>query len=134
MGAMTTTTVNPERRCRGCGHVYRVLDDAGEPLPREQRQWDLVRAARYKGGYRWRDMCRPCSNTARVELARARARRRESTAEARVGRATLTERQAAQLAGVSLSTVTRARRKGALPRELTPAAVEAWAKQRRGEG
>lgn len=131
---MTTTTVNPERRCRGCGHVYRVLDDAGEPLPRAARQWDLVRAKGYRGGYRWRDMCRICSYAARVEQARARARRRESEATAPGGRATLTERQAAQLAGVSPSTVTRARRTGALPRELTPAAVEDWAKQRRGEG
>ena len=48
------TIVNTEKRCPVCTNVYRVLDDAGEPLPAEQREWDRVKASRYRGGERWR--------------------------------------------------------------------------------
>lgn len=126
---MTTMAINLEKRCRGCGQVFRVLGEDGQPLPREQRQWDLVRAPRYRGGYRWRDQCRNCTYRARLAAkAEQRARRRAAAP------VYLTEREAAQLLGVSQSTITRAKRRGTLPRELTPAAVEAFGRARRGEG
>lgn len=125
-----TTTVTTEKRCPRCGQVFRVLDEQRQPLPREQRQWDTVAAPRYKDGWRWRDRCRHCRKKQTAELA---ARRRASKAAAAAARGLLAGPQAARLAGVSVATIVRAKRRGDLPRELTPAAVEAWAKQRRGK-
>lgn len=129
MDAMTTT-VTTEKRCPVCGELYRVLDEQGDPLPRELRQWDTVAAARYRDGWRWRDRCRRCRLRQTAELA---ARRRASRAAAAGARGLLTAPQAARTAGVSVATIVRAKKRGALPRELTPATVEAWARARRGE-
>lgn len=71
-----------ERRCPVCGGIFRVLDDDGKPLPREERGWDLVKARRYAGGYRWRDRCRACHTLQRMHLAAESKRRSESEAEA----------------------------------------------------
>jgi hypothetical protein len=126
------TIVNTEKRCPVCTNVFRVLDDAGEPLPAEQREWDRVKAPRYRGGYRWRDRCRACFAADRMARYHAKAAAERERQPAPVDPLTLSARQAAQLAGVSASTVVRAKAAGQLPRKLTPAVVEAWAR-RRGE-
>lgn len=119
--------IKTEKRCPRCGTVYPLVDAAGNLLPREQLMFDRIKADRYRDGYRLRSTCKAChsADTAR-RLGEKRTRRAVGA-----GAAGLTNPQAAELAGVSISTVDRAKRAGELPGVLTPEVVEAWAERRR---
>lgn len=62
-----------ERRCPRCGLIGVVLAADGTPLPRAQRAFDLIKSDRYRGGYRWRSLCRACHNAERLALRRPEA-------------------------------------------------------------
>jgi hypothetical protein len=98
--AETETPTIPEyRACPQCGTVYRLWDERGQPLPRPPRPrgrplattWPpreatlpfaLIRAKRYTGGVRLRDICDRCHAENEAKRARAkRQRERESRGE-----------------------------------------------------
>jgi hypothetical protein len=105
---MTTTetetpTIPEWKPCSQCGTVYHLWDAHGNPLPRPQRprgrpvlrpgsssQGDtlpfaFIRAKRYRGGIRLRDICDRCHAENEAERARAKRQRehaaRETTTE-----------------------------------------------------
>jgi hypothetical protein len=127
MGAMATTP-KTEKRCPRCGTVYPLVDAKGRPLPKDVCMFDRIKADRYRDGERLRSICKVCHSADTSRRLVEKKPHRTASAEA----AGLTNPQAAELAGVSISTVARAKRAGELPRELTPEAVEAWAARRRG--
>jgi hypothetical protein len=129
METETTTrryTPNTEKRCPRCGGTWPVRDSRGELLPKEQLHFDLIKAARYRGGYRLRAICKACHS---AEAARRYTPRSHEDSATRLY---LSNAEAAQLAGVSASSIARAKRAGDLPHELTAGAVEDWAAARRG--
>lgn len=127
MDAMATT-VKTEKRCPHCGTIYPLVDAEGNPLPREQLMFDRIKAARYRDGYRLRSTCKACHS---ADVSRRLTEKKpHATAAARPG---LSNPQAAELAGVSISTIARAKRAGELPHELTTPVVEAWARGRSAE-
>lgn len=106
------TVETTEKRCPGCGEVF----------PREH--FARVKASGYRDGVRRRSLCPACHTAQTAE--RNKAARAEARAAARGRQPELTTRDAAALIGVSVSTVRRLKRRGELPKELTPAAVEAY--------
>lgn len=127
MDAMSTT-VKTEKRCPRCGTIYPLVDAEGNPLPREQLMFDRIKAARYRDGERLRSICKACHS---ADVSRRLTEKKpHATPDARPG---LSNPQAAELAGVSVSTIARAKRAGELPHELTTPAVEAWARGRSAE-